>query len=225
MFHKWNQSITNWDNLWEVENYQLDRLADLDQKHPVIAKYMDARLRSGNKEASEEELEKMMDQLILLLRFIQGKDVFEAFYKKDLAKRLLLGKSASVDAEKAMLSKLKAECGPAFTGRLEGMFKDMELSKDLAAAFKSYLASKDSSNKDKDGLDLNVSILTMGNWPNYVPQDVHLPREMVRYQEEFKTFYLSKHSGRKLVWQPGLGYCLLRGRFGTSGNVVKELQV
>lgn len=36
-----------------------------------------------------------------------GKDVFEAFYKKDLAKRLLLGKSASVDAERSMLSKLK----------------------------------------------------------------------------------------------------------------------
>ena len=39
--------------------------------------------------------------------FYSGKDVFEAFYKKDLAKRLLLGKSASVDAEKSMLSKLK----------------------------------------------------------------------------------------------------------------------
>ena len=39
--------------------------------------------------------------------FVTGKDVFEAFYKKDLAKRLLVGKSASVDAEKSMLSKLK----------------------------------------------------------------------------------------------------------------------
>lgn len=39
--------------------------------------------------------------------FFLGKDVFEAFYKKDLAKRLLLGKSASVDSEKSMLSKLK----------------------------------------------------------------------------------------------------------------------
>ncbi|KAL3624787.1 Cullin-4 [Castilleja foliolosa] len=29
-------------------------------------------------------------------RFIQGEDVFEAFCKKDLAKRLLLGKSASI---------------------------------------------------------------------------------------------------------------------------------
>ena len=41
------------------------------------------------------------------LSFGAGKDVFEAFYKKDLAKRLLLGKSASFDAEKSMLLKLK----------------------------------------------------------------------------------------------------------------------
>ena len=34
----------------------------------------------------------------------QGKDVFEAFYKKDLAKRLLLGRSASADAEKGALT-------------------------------------------------------------------------------------------------------------------------
>jgi len=44
---------------------------------------------------------------LILFRYIQGKDVFEAFYKRDLAKRLLLGKSASFDAEKSMLSKLK----------------------------------------------------------------------------------------------------------------------
>jgi len=72
-----------------------------------LAKAVDGRLRSGNKEASEEELEKILDKLLLLFRFIHGKDVFEAFYKKDLAKRLLLGKSASVDAEKSMLLKLK----------------------------------------------------------------------------------------------------------------------
>ena len=45
--------------------------------------------------------------LLLFFNFFAGKDVFEAFYKKDLAKRLLVGKSASVDAEKSMLSKLK----------------------------------------------------------------------------------------------------------------------
>jgi cullin-4 len=33
--------------------------------------------------------------------------VFEAFYKKDLARRLLMGRSASADAERSMLSRLK----------------------------------------------------------------------------------------------------------------------
>lgn len=41
-----------------------------------------------------------------ILLLMKGKDVFEAFYKKDLAKRLLLGKSASIDAEKSMISKV-----------------------------------------------------------------------------------------------------------------------
>jgi cullin-4 len=41
-----------------------------------------------------------------ILNYVQGKDVFEAFYKKDLAKRLLLGKSASIDAEKSMITKV-----------------------------------------------------------------------------------------------------------------------
>ena len=41
-----------------------------------------------------------------IFHHLQGKDVFEAFYKKDLAKRLLLGKSASIDAEKSMITKV-----------------------------------------------------------------------------------------------------------------------
>ena len=62
--------------------------------------------------------------------------MFEAFYKKDLAKRLLMGRSASSDAEKMMISKLKAECGAAFTNKLEGMFKDVDLSKDALTSFR-----------------------------------------------------------------------------------------
>jgi cullin-4 len=43
----------------------------------------------------------------MLFRHLQSKDIFEAFYKKLLAKRLLLGKSANYEIEKSMLSKLK----------------------------------------------------------------------------------------------------------------------
>uniref|UniRef100_A0A8C3LZY0 Cullin-4B n=2 Tax=Chrysolophus pictus TaxID=9089 RepID=A0A8C3LZY0_CHRPC len=162
----------------------------------LIAKYVDSKLRAGNKEATDEELEKMLDKIMIIFRFIYGKDVFEAFYKKDLAKRLLVGKSASVDAEKSMLSKLKHECGAAFTSKLEGMFKDMELSKDIMIQFKQVLLKS-------------------------LPWLLHLLK-LFGIMEIFKTFYLGKHSGRKLQWQSTLGHCVLKAEF-KEGK--KELQV
>lgn len=185
----------------------------------LIAKFVDSKLRAGNKEATEEELERLLDKIMVLFRFIHGKDVFEAFYKKDLAKRLLVGKSASVDAEKSMLSKLKQECGGGFTSKLEGMFKDMELSKDINVAFKQHL---NVNTQDLAPIDMTVNILTMGYWPTYQAMEVNLPEQMVRFQDIFKDFYLSKHSGRKLQWQPTLGHCVLKAHF-KSGP--KELAV
>jgi len=189
----------------------------------MIAKFVDSKLRAGNKEASEEELEKLLDKIMVIFRFIHGKDVFEAFYKKDLAKRLLVGKSASVDSEKSMLSKLKAECGAGFTSKLEGMFKDMELSRDINSAFKQHVSHLgDSVMTTGDKIDLTVSVLSMAFWPTYPVMNVLIPPYMLKYQEIFNKFYQGKYSGRKLQWQASLGHCVLRANF-KSGQ--KELQV
>ncbi|GBF89461.1 hypothetical protein Rsub_02033 [Raphidocelis subcapitata] len=108
-----------------------------DKPAELVAKFIDARLRAGgNKGLSEGELEEALDSALGLFRLINGKDTFEAFYKRDLAKRLLLGKSASLDAEKLMVAKLKAECGQAFTQGIEGMFTDMEVSKEQVKQFR-----------------------------------------------------------------------------------------
>ena len=155
-----------------------------------------------------------------VFRFIHGKDVFEAFYKKDLAKRLLVGKSASVDCEKSMLSKLKAECGAGFTSKLEGMFKDMELSKDINVGLRNYMDNM--PNRREYKVDLTVNVLSMAYWPTYQPMEVVMPSHLAKYQEIFKKFYHGKYSGRKLQWQPNLGHCVLKSHF-KSGQ--KELKV
>lgn len=67
-------------------------------------------------------------------------------------------------------------------------------------------------------LDLTVSILTMGYWPTYPVMEVTLPMEMVQYQDVFNKFYLGKHSGRKLQWQPTLGHCVLKAWFNQVLN-------
>ena len=125
---------------------------------------------------------------------------------QDLAKRLIVGKSASVDAEKSMLSKLKQECGGGFTSKLEGMFKDMELSRDINIAFRNM-------DREVTNIDLTVNILTMGYWPTYPVVEVTKPPQFVNPQVVFNKFYLSKHNGRKLQWQPTLGNCVLKAQF------------
>lgn len=56
---------------------------------------------------SEDEVDDVLDNTITLFRYLQDKDVFERYYKQHLAKRLLLNRSISDDAERSMLSKLK----------------------------------------------------------------------------------------------------------------------
>ena len=46
-----------------------------------IAKHVDSKLRAGNKEATDEELEKMLDKIMIIFRFIYGKDLFSIFVK------------------------------------------------------------------------------------------------------------------------------------------------
>lgn len=42
---------------------------------------------------------------------------------------------------------------------------------------------------------------------------------MIKLQEVFKTFYLGKHSGRKLQWQTTLGHAVLKAEFKEASPV------
>ena len=47
---------------------------------------------------------------MVVFKYIEDKDVFQKFYAKMLAKRLVQHNSASDDAEANMISKLKVSC-------------------------------------------------------------------------------------------------------------------
>lgn len=181
--------------------------------------------KSGQASTADEdaELDRQLDQALELFRFIEGKDVFEAFYKKDLARRLLMGRSASQDAERNMLSKLKSECGSSFTHNLEQMFKDMELAKDEMAKYKDWLAGP---GRDKGGVDLSVSILSQAAWPTYPEVKMLVPPDVAEKIDQFDAYYKNKHTGRKLQWKHNLAHCVLKATFpkGTKELLVSSLQ-
>lgn len=60
---------------------------------------------------------------MIVFKYLEDKDVFQKFYSKMLAKRLVQCMSASDDAEASMISKLKQACGFEYTSKLQRMFQ------------------------------------------------------------------------------------------------------
>eukprot|EP00586_Coscinodiscus_wailesii_P008700 CAMPEP_0172521086 /NCGR_PEP_ID=MMETSP1066-20121228/292377_1 /TAXON_ID=671091 /ORGANISM="Coscinodiscus wailesii, Strain CCMP2513" /LENGTH=459 /DNA_ID=CAMNT_0013303943 /DNA_START=307 /DNA_END=1686 /DNA_ORIENTATION=+ len=192
----------------------------------LLAKHVDGQLRS-NKNCNDEG-EKFLNDVLSLFRHLSSKDVFEAFYKRDLAKRLLLQKSASIDFEKSFLSKLKTECGTGYTAKMEGMFKDMDLSRDVMASFgaAACTANNKMNNTTTTG-KMDVQILTTGYWPVYQQMsNIKLPTDMCDYIAKFEEYYANKYQGRRIAWQHSLGNCHVKANFikGTKELVLSQYQ-
>jgi cullin-4 len=64
-------------------------------------------MRRGQGSGTEAEFDSQLEEIIALIGFTPDKDVFKAFYSTQLAKRLLLNKSASDDMERNMIIKLQ----------------------------------------------------------------------------------------------------------------------
>jgi len=185
-----------------------------------LAIYVDELLRTGLKGYTESQpaMEEELRKVILVFRYLQDKDVFELYYKQHLAKRLLTNKSISEEAEKAMVSQLKAECGYQFTSKLEGMFNDMRISKDTRDAYKHHVKTTAVSAKtaSNHGVDIEVDVLTTGYWPSQAVPQCTLPTQVNDAIRRFSTFYLQKHTGRKLSWQTSTGSAEVRANFGDA---------
>lgn len=59
---------------------------------------------------------------MVIFKFIDDKDVFQKFYQKKLAQRLIQTASASDDSESSMITKLKELSGFDYTNKLTRMF-------------------------------------------------------------------------------------------------------
>jgi len=189
-----------------------------------LSLYVDEKLRVGLKGATEEAVNEEIQRIITVFRYLSDKDVFESFYKQHLAKRLLSGKTVGDEAERAVVSQLKAECGYQFTSKLEGMFNDMRISQDMRDAYKAHklrqqtqaaAALAPAGNKP---VDIEVDVLTNGYWPSQKVPPCTLPTQVQDAIKKFSDFYLEKHSGRKLSWQTSAGSADLKATFGTAPN-------
>lgn len=210
--HFLHESFSN-DNLFKkMISSDFEYFINQNSKSPeYLSLFIDDKLKKGVKGMSEQEIETVLDKSMVLFRFLQEKDVFERYYKQHLARRLLLNKSVSDDSEKNMISKLKTECGCQFTSKLEGMFKDMTVSNGYMDEFRGFI---NHTEVNLQGVDLTVRVLTTGYWPTQAATPkCNIPTAPRLAFEQFRRFYLAKHSGRQLTLQPQLGSADLNAVF------------
>ncbi|KAJ0419409.1 Cullin [Aspergillus carlsbadensis] len=238
---KWVDDILllkqKFDNIWR-QSFQSDQIMQTaitasfsefinstTRSSEFLSLFFDENLKKGIKGKTEAEVDSLLDNGITLLRYVKDKDLFEAYYKKHLSRRLLMKRSVSMDAERQMISKMKMEVGNQFTQRLEAMFKDMAISEDLTGSYKQHIEKQ--GDPDVKRIDLDINVLTSTMWPMEIMSNTRdgqvelpciFPREIETTKHSFEKFYLGKHSGRKLSWQPSMGTADIRATFQRSNG-------
>lgn len=167
----------------------------------LLAKHSDNVLKKSTKATEEDNMEKLLDQCMTIFKYVEDKDVFQKFYSRHLAKRLVNGTSASGDAETSMISKLKDASGFEYTNKLQRMFQDVQTSKDLNNAYEEWRSQTIDKEDRKEEVDATYQILGTGSWPLQPPTSPFAPPDVIiKTYERFQTFYSNKHGGRKLSW-------------------------
>ncbi|XP_071811971.1 cullin-2-like [Apostichopus japonicus] len=165
----------------------------------LLAKYCDSFLKKSSKGTTESELEDKLDQCILVFRYLDDKDVFQRFYARMLARRLIHAAYTSMYAEESMINKLKKACGYEFTVKLHRMYMDMGVCEDLNSKFSDFLTKQNV----ELGINFFINVLTTGSWPfgpPKTPSTFALPQELEKSVQMFEGYYKDKFPGRRLTW-------------------------
>lgn len=247
---KWVDDVLSlkdkFDNLWK-NAFQSDLLIQssltksfsrfinlFTRSSEYVSLFIDENLKRGIRGKTEAEVDIVLEKAIVLIRYLEDKDMFQAYYQKHLARRLLHGKSESHDVEKQIISRMKQELGNQFTSKFEGMFKDLDTSADLSSGYKGRVQKVGDGGK---AIDLAINVLSTNNWPpevmgrsSQIGEGSRIscvyPNEITRLQASFEQFYLTSKSGRKLTWVGTTGSADIRCVFpaipGKSGVLAKE---
>ncbi|EEC16751.1 cullin, putative [Ixodes scapularis] len=181
-----------------INNNAITRLANSSSKSPeLLAKYCDILLKKSSKNPEESELEDTLNQVMIVFKYIEDKDVFQNIHHHffvfcqehfQRTETELTGCAAVAFYHQA--------CGFEYTSKLQRMFQDIGVSKDLNERFRKHMANSE----EALGLDFSIQVLSSGSWPFQQSLAFALPQALERSVQHFTMFYSSQHSGRKLHW-------------------------
>eukprot|EP00954_Amorphochlora_amoebiformis_P005925 466885-Amorphochlora_amoeboformis.AAC.1 len=101
-----------------------------------------------------------------------------------------------------------------WTNKLEGMFKDVGLSKDLTQTFRKCFDTE-----VKCGLVFNVNVCTHGFWPSTNYTASKTPEAVKETTEQFEKFYHGRYAEREIQWRMDMGEAEVLVKFNPTTEV------
>ncbi|KFM83415.1 Cullin-5, partial [Stegodyphus mimosarum] len=90
-----------------------------------------------SKKLTLDEIEGKLKDVIVILKYVQNKDVFMRYHKSHLTRRLILETSAGNEKEENLVNSLRDIGMPAdYVNKLSRMFQDIKVNEDLKEKFK-----------------------------------------------------------------------------------------
>lgn len=162
----------------------------------LVAKFIDGVLKkSARPDDTGATLEEALDKAMDVFKYMEDRDYFQKFYAKFLSRRLVSFSSVSADAEESMISRLKDLCGFEYTSKLQRMFTEAGLSKELNDRFQASELAPASP------ISFYSFVLTTGVWPLAAPSsDFRVPAALQPTHDAFTRFYHTQHTHRQLTW-------------------------
>lgn len=174
-----------------------------------LSLFIHDKIKKRAKGWTEKEVDSVLEKALILLMFLQDKDVFERYYRMHLARRLLSSKYMSNSCEKKMIYRLEIECDFHFICKLEGMLEDMNITNATMEEFRQEVQTTSHA-----GIDLTVRLLTTVYWPTHSANPkCNIPPVPWQAFDAFRQFYLTKHCDRKLTLQNHMGWADLNATF------------
>lgn len=145
-------------------------------------------------------------KIIYLANCFKNKDVFEENYRNIFTKRFFNQKISNIDHEKFFIQHLRVTIGVTFTVKLNGILHDIMQCKDNVDGF-SLITS------EKKLLENEVKVLTATYWTSVIKPTVKLPESLDKIVTEFKQYYSSKNSNRKVDFIYSQGFIIIKAVF------------
>lgn len=167
-----------------------------------VARYIDHLMRQPS---AATDVDSVCDRALVLFRLLEDKDMFQKFYQKRLAGRLIGGALASEETELALIHRLRVRrgcsartrarvctvawsaragspsgarqemCGFEYTSKLLRMFSDVQMNDELNRRLLAFLAQHNRAMP----MEFRALVLATGSWPlNPIDTPMRLPAAM-----------------------------------------------